>query len=114
MTLQTAKLELGAATKLSRFRHESTASDPATITVTTIGMALMAYRIKLLPGNHRNRMTMEPSYMCDRRMAYGSTGAQLDMLWHAIDADETLKAQFADSTITARLSKTIPSLRSNP
>ena len=41
-------------------------------------------------------MTMEPRYQGERRMAYGPTGAQLDMLWHAIDADETLKAQFAD------------------
>lgn len=41
-------------------------------------------------------MTIELPYQCDRRMSYGPTGAQLDMLWHAIDADETLKVQFAD------------------
>lgn len=31
-----------------------------------------------------------------RIIEYGSFGEQLDMLWHAIDADETLKTQFAD------------------
>ena len=35
-------------------------------------------------------------YKNDRMMAYPSVGDQLDMLWHAIDADETLKVQFAD------------------
>ena len=32
----------------------------------------------------------------DRAFAYPSYTEQLDMLWHAIDADETLKVQFAD------------------
>ena len=41
-------------------------------------------------------MTMELPYQCDRRMSYGSTGSQLDMLWHAIDADEDLKVKFAE------------------
>jgi len=31
-----------------------------------------------------------------RAFAYPSYTEQLDMLWHAIDADETLKVQFAD------------------
>ena len=35
-------------------------------------------------------------YKNDRMMAYPSVGDQLDMLWHAIDANETLKTQFAD------------------
>ena len=32
----------------------------------------------------------------NRAFAYPSYTEQLDMLWHAIDADETLKVQFAD------------------
>lgn len=32
----------------------------------------------------------------ERITSYPSIGDQLDMLWHAIDADETLKVQFAD------------------
>lgn len=32
----------------------------------------------------------------NRAFAYPPYTEQLDMLWHAIDADETLKAQFAD------------------
>lgn len=39
---------------------------------------------------------MELPYQCDRRMSYGTTGAQLDMLWHAIDANEDLKVKFAE------------------
>ena len=35
-------------------------------------------------------------YKNERMMAYPSVGDQLDMLWHAIDANETLKTQFAD------------------
>ena len=35
-------------------------------------------------------------YKNDRMMAYPTVGDQLDMLWHAIDANETLKTQFAD------------------
>ena len=35
-------------------------------------------------------------YKNDRMMDYPSVGDQLDMLWHAIDANETLKTQFAD------------------
>ena len=31
-----------------------------------------------------------------RMFKYPPIGEQLDMLWHAIDADETLKVQFAD------------------
>ena len=31
----------------------------------------------------------------NRAFAYPSYTEQLDMLWHAIDADETLKVQFA-------------------
>jgi hypothetical protein len=31
-----------------------------------------------------------------RIIEYGSIGEQLDMLWHAIDADEDLKIKFAD------------------
>ena len=30
-----------------------------------------------------------------RMLAYPPIGEQLDMLWHAIDADETLKTQFS-------------------
>ena len=41
-------------------------------------------------------MTMELPYQCDRRMSYGTAGSQLDMLWHAIDADEDLKVKFAE------------------
>ena len=32
----------------------------------------------------------------NRAFAYPSFTEQLDMLWHAIDANETLKTQFAD------------------
>jgi|TARA_B100000401_G_C52460600_1_gene556367 hypothetical protein len=39
---------------------------------------------------------MELPYQCDRRMSYGTFGSQLDMLWHAIDADEDLKVKFAE------------------
>lgn len=35
-------------------------------------------------------------YQSDRMMSYPPIGEQLDMLWHAIDANETLKTQFAD------------------
>ena len=35
-------------------------------------------------------------YKRERANAYPSIGAQLDMLWHAIDANETLKTQFND------------------
>lgn len=35
-------------------------------------------------------------YKRERAQAYPSVGAQLDMLWHAIDANETLKTQFND------------------
>jgi hypothetical protein len=31
-----------------------------------------------------------------RIVEYGDIGKQLDMLWHAIDADEDLKIKFAD------------------
>jgi hypothetical protein len=31
-----------------------------------------------------------------RIVKYGDIGKQLDMLWHAIDADEDLKIKFAD------------------
>ena len=40
-------------------------------------------------------MIMELPHQSTRRLAYGTTGAQLDMLWHAIDADEDLKVKFA-------------------
>ena len=35
-------------------------------------------------------------YKNDRMMAYPTVGDQLGMLWHARDANETLKTQFAD------------------
>jgi len=35
-------------------------------------------------------------YQEDRAVAYPKIGDQLDMLYHAIDADETLKTQFND------------------
>lgn len=35
-------------------------------------------------------------YQRNRASAYPSIGDQLDMLYHAIDADETLKTQFSD------------------
>lgn len=35
-------------------------------------------------------------YKKERASEYPSIGAQLDMLWHAIDANETLKTQFND------------------
>jgi hypothetical protein len=35
-------------------------------------------------------------YKRDRENLYPKIGDQLDMLYHAIDADETLKTQFAD------------------
>jgi len=35
-------------------------------------------------------------YKRERAKAYPTIGAQLDMLYHAIDADETLKTQFND------------------
>ena len=41
-------------------------------------------------------MIMELPHQSTRRLAYGTTGAQLDMLWHAIDADEDLKVKFAE------------------
>ena len=35
-------------------------------------------------------------YARTREAAYPSIGDQLDMLWHAIDADTTLKSDYAD------------------
>ena len=35
-------------------------------------------------------------YARARELAYPSIGDQLDMLWHAIDADTTLKSDYAD------------------
>ena len=35
-------------------------------------------------------------YQRDRAIAYPAIGDQLDKLWHSIDADDTLKTQFAD------------------
>ena len=32
----------------------------------------------------------------ERIIAYGDYGKQLDLIWHAIDADEDLKVKFAD------------------
>ena len=39
---------------------------------------------------------METRNFKDRMLAYPSLGDQLDMLWHAIDADEGLKEQFSE------------------
>ena len=39
---------------------------------------------------------MPDQYKLDRQKAYPQISDELDMLWHAIDADETLKVQFAD------------------
>ena len=43
---------------------------------------------------------MKEQYQWDRVMhgtkCYPSIGDQLDLLWHAIDADENLKVKFAD------------------
>ena len=36
------------------------------------------------------------AYKRARSLAYPSIGDQLDMLWHAIDADTTLKSNYAD------------------
>lgn len=36
------------------------------------------------------------AYKSDRADAYPAIGDQLDMLYHAIDANETLKTQFSD------------------
>ena len=36
------------------------------------------------------------AYARTREAAYPSIGDQLDMLWHAIDADATLKSNYAD------------------
>jgi len=36
------------------------------------------------------------TWKTERITSYPNIGEQLDMLWHAIDADETLKVQFAD------------------
>ena len=36
------------------------------------------------------------SYSENRREAYPSIGDQLDMLWHAIEANATLKTRYAD------------------
>jgi len=36
------------------------------------------------------------AYKRARNLAYPSIGDQLDMLWHAIDADTTLKSDYAD------------------
>lgn len=35
-------------------------------------------------------------FQSERMLAYPPLGDQLDMLWHAIDSNETLKAQFAE------------------
>jgi len=35
-------------------------------------------------------------YKLERSKSYPSVANQLDMLWHAIDGDETLKTQFND------------------
>jgi hypothetical protein len=36
------------------------------------------------------------AYARTRETAYPSIGDQLDMLWHAVDADATLKTKYAD------------------
>ena len=36
------------------------------------------------------------AYARTREAAYPSIGDQLDMLWHAVDADATLKSDYAD------------------
>lgn len=38
----------------------------------------------------------EEKFFFERMAAYPDVGAQLDMLWHAIDANETLKTQFSE------------------
>ena len=37
-----------------------------------------------------------PAYVSQRKSAYPSIGDQLDMLWHSIDQDPTLKSQYFD------------------
>ena len=35
-----------------------------------------------------------PAYVSKRKSAYPSIGDQLDMLWHSIDEDPTLKSKY--------------------
>jgi len=37
-----------------------------------------------------------PAYVLQRASAYPKIGDQLDMLWHSIDQDPTLKSQYFD------------------
>jgi len=43
-----------------------------------------------------NAKILELQFIQDRKSGYPAIGDQLDMLFHAIDGDETLKTQFAD------------------
>ena len=49
-----------------------------------------------LRSEWKTQRDAEETYVDKRRLAYPSIGDQLDMLWHAIDADTTLKSDYAD------------------
>ena len=49
-----------------------------------------------LRSEWKTQRDAEETYVDKRRLAYPSIGDQLDMLWHAIDADATLKSNYAD------------------
>ena len=49
-----------------------------------------------LRSEWKTQRDAEETYVDKRRLAYPTIGDQLDMLWHAIDADATLKSDYAD------------------
>jgi len=52
--------------------------------------------ISQLRSEWKTQRDAEETYVDKRRLAYPTIGDQLDMLWHAIDADATLKSDYAD------------------
>ena len=52
--------------------------------------------ISQLRSEWKTQRDAEETYVDKRRLAYPTIGDQLDMLWHAIDADTTLKSDYAD------------------
>ena len=49
-----------------------------------------------LRSEWKTQRDAEETYVDKRRVAYPSIGDQLDMLWHAIDDNATLKTRYAD------------------
>ena len=49
-----------------------------------------------LRSEWKTQRDAEETFVDKRRLEYPSIGDHLDMLWHAIDADTTLKSNYAD------------------